>query len=405
MAEAYGLKQVEVRLKLCEGESLYSTEEIYTPSDAIRVMRDAIAQMDREYCCVVNLDTQNRPINFNIVAIGDIDSTNIPMQNVFKSAILSNAAKAMLLHNHPSGSLVPSRPDVDVTKRLIEAGRLMNIPVIDHIIVAPRTAEHYSFRSIRPELFDSPEHEAMKVREVQEVREESVAYVPTRIGNSFVRPCKDHYAVYLMTSLKTADTLFEGTQKECYDWIENERMEMDARRIILNFTAKTEDLFDCSKVDGMDVSEIESDVWGVSLFAIASRDLDATIGNVLIIGSRARGFEREDSDLDVLICYSGGASEEEVASALKDEEMTSIGGVRLDLIPVNATGNQSIALRLINEERRLSEKQKGLARDGKGSEKPSIHDRLFEKKAEADRRESEIGPAREKEPKREGLSL
>jgi len=106
-----------------------------SPEDAARVMADALAMMDREYCCVVNLDNRNRPINYNVVSIGDVNSAIVPIQNVFKSAILSNAAGIMLFRNHPSGELTPSREDEILTEKLIYAGKIMNINVVDHIIV------------------------------------------------------------------------------------------------------------------------------------------------------------------------------------------------------------------------------------------------------------------------------
>lgn len=154
MAEEYELKQVRVRLKLAEAEPLYSTESISTPNQAVKVMADALAQMDREYCCAVNLDGSIRPINFNIVSIGDINQAYVPIQNVFKAAILSNASGIILFHNHPSGSLKASREDIEITNRLIDAGKLMNVQLMDHIIVAGGTAEYYSFREKHPEMFE-----------------------------------------------------------------------------------------------------------------------------------------------------------------------------------------------------------------------------------------------------------
>jgi proteasome lid subunit RPN8/RPN11 len=169
MNREYELKQVQVRLKLSEAEPLYSTECVNTPQKAVEVMAKALSELDREYCCVVNMDSAKHPINFNIVSIGDVSSTQVPIQNVFKSAILSNAASIMLFHNHPSGSLLPSTPDMEVTKRLMEAGRIMNIPVLDHIIVAGGTAQHYSFRQNLPQIFEVNEHNPLeKVEEMEE---------------------------------------------------------------------------------------------------------------------------------------------------------------------------------------------------------------------------------------------
>ena len=167
MDEEYELKQVKVRLKLSEAEPLYSTEQITTPDKAAEVMADALAQMDREYCCVVNLDGANHPINFNVVSIGDANQAQVPIQNVFKSAILSNASSIMMFHNHPSGSVNASYEDIEVTKRLIEAGRIMNIPVLDHIIVAGGTAEHFSFRDSDPAMFSVHDRVEYSVHELQ----------------------------------------------------------------------------------------------------------------------------------------------------------------------------------------------------------------------------------------------
>ncbi len=149
----FELKQVQVRLKLSEAEPLYSPEPMNTPDKAAEVMAEALAQMDREYACVVNLDTQLRPINFNVVSVGGISSAQVDVSNVFKTAILSNATSIMLFHNHPSGNLTPSGEDMRLTKRLIEAGKIMGIPVTDHIIVGGGTGERVSLREEEPEMF------------------------------------------------------------------------------------------------------------------------------------------------------------------------------------------------------------------------------------------------------------
>lgn len=171
MADKYELKQVQVRLRLSEAEPLYSTESITSPEIAAKVMAGALAEMDREYCCVVNLDGSNHPINFNIVSIGDINHAYVPVQNIFKSAILSNATSIMLLHNHPSGSLNPSKDDIELTRRVIEAGAIMNIPVIDHLIVIGGTAELVSIREEKPEIFGIREEAKYENRPKMNIRE------------------------------------------------------------------------------------------------------------------------------------------------------------------------------------------------------------------------------------------
>ncbi len=153
MPQPFELKQVRVQLR--EAPPIYSTSQITSPEDAVKVMSETLAMMDREYCCVVNLDNRNRPINYNVVSIGDVNSAMVPIQNVFKSAILSNAASIMLFHNHPSGELTPSREDEILTEKLIYAGKIMNINVVDHVIVGGEEGKHYSFREGEGFLFDA----------------------------------------------------------------------------------------------------------------------------------------------------------------------------------------------------------------------------------------------------------
>ena len=154
MTNNYELKQVRIQLR--EDTPLYSTEEIQSPQDAVRIMSDALAMMDREYCAIVCLDNRNRPINFHILSIGDTDKALVPIQNIFKVAILSNANPSggiMLFHNHVSGVLSPSRDDEILTEKLIYAGKIMNINVLDHVIVGGNEGKYYSFREERGELF------------------------------------------------------------------------------------------------------------------------------------------------------------------------------------------------------------------------------------------------------------
>lgn len=206
MAEEYELKQVKVRLKLTEAEPLYSAEQLTTPDKAVEVMAQALAQMDREYCCVVNLDGANHPINFNVVSIGDINQAQVPIQNVFKSAILSNAASIMMFHNHPSGTTKASKNDIDVTRRLIEAGNIMNIPVLDHIIVAGGTAEHFSFRTGIPDMFSVREEAEYSVHEPQAKLD------PDKL---MIRPTYRNFGVYEIIGENRARVIYEGTEQEC----------------------------------------------------------------------------------------------------------------------------------------------------------------------------------------------
>ena len=140
----YKLKEVCIRL--AEGHPLYSDVPLSSPTAALDVMRKELSQYDREVLCVVNLNNKLKPINFNIVSMGSINGSIASIPNILKSGILSNAYGFLLLHNHPSGDVTPSREDIQTTRRCIEAGKIMDIPCLDHVIVGGGNSDYYSFR-------------------------------------------------------------------------------------------------------------------------------------------------------------------------------------------------------------------------------------------------------------------
>lgn len=99
---------------------------------------------DRETVVAIMLDTRNRPTAIHTVGTGTLNSSLVHPREVFKAAILANAASIVLAHNHPSGDESPSPEDLAVTKRLIKAGELVGIELVDHVIVARGRA--YSMR-------------------------------------------------------------------------------------------------------------------------------------------------------------------------------------------------------------------------------------------------------------------
>ena len=149
----YMLKRVAVRL--VDEQPLYSNEPMDCPEAAIRVMSSFLKDMDREIFCVVNLQEDLRPINMETVSVGVLNGALVHPREVMKSAILSNAASIMLVHNHPSGRLAPSSEDIAVTERMQDAGQIIGIKVVDHIITGRKTGRYFSFQESGM-LRDSP---------------------------------------------------------------------------------------------------------------------------------------------------------------------------------------------------------------------------------------------------------
>jgi len=150
----YELKEVSVRLVLKESGGLYSSTPIREAGDAARVLADVMRELDREMVCVVSTDNKLRPISYSVISIGDTCSSVVPIQNTFKVAIMQNASAIFLAHNHPSGLTDPSTDDIQVTKRVVNAGKLLGIQVIDHLIIGAYSGEIYSFKENHPELFE-----------------------------------------------------------------------------------------------------------------------------------------------------------------------------------------------------------------------------------------------------------
>ncbi|MBS4207126.1 DNA repair protein RadC [Bacillus sp. FJAT-50079] len=125
-----------VSLKLVKESSiLYKERSVRSPEDGYQLMKLFLVDKDREYFIVASLDTKNQPVAINVCHIGSLNASLVHPREVMKSAILSNAASIIVGHNHPSGLPEPSREDIDVTKRLVEVGKIIGIEVIDHIIV------------------------------------------------------------------------------------------------------------------------------------------------------------------------------------------------------------------------------------------------------------------------------
>jgi len=140
----YGLDVVKIRL--VREDPLAPDRIIDNPTSAVEVMAEELSEYDREVFCVLNLRNDKSVINMNIVSMGSLTSSHAHPRDVFKSSILSNAAAVILMHNHPSGQVQPSAADYNVTKQLAECGKMLDIPVLDHIVVSGRDpASRYSF--------------------------------------------------------------------------------------------------------------------------------------------------------------------------------------------------------------------------------------------------------------------
>ena len=144
--KAFELDNVAVRL-VRSREPLVSDEPFSNPDSVVRALSEQMRDFDREVLGIINLDSRMRPINVSFVSAGAVNGTLSHPREILKAAILSNAASMMLIHNHPSGYLIPSKMDVQMTDRMIQLCDMVNIPLMDHIIVGGNKEEYFSFSS------------------------------------------------------------------------------------------------------------------------------------------------------------------------------------------------------------------------------------------------------------------
>lgn len=108
---------------------------IGSPSSVAALYMEEMRHMDREHLKIVILDTKHRIIGDYILSIGTVNSTLIQPREVFIHALKRDAVTIIMLHNHPSGNPEPSPQDLDVTKRIRDAGDLIGVRLLDHIII------------------------------------------------------------------------------------------------------------------------------------------------------------------------------------------------------------------------------------------------------------------------------
>ena len=143
MKDNLGLPIVRVRL---EQDRAIGKESVNTQDKAVEYIIREFADLDREVFMILNLDTALRPINLNVVSMGTLSEAMVHPREVFKASILSNANSVICIHNHPGGDVTPSDPDIAVTNRLTECGKILGIEVADHLIIGGRDGTYFSFQ-------------------------------------------------------------------------------------------------------------------------------------------------------------------------------------------------------------------------------------------------------------------
>lgn len=127
---------LELAKRLEEDDSAKITKTtVKSPDDILHIIKKELKGKKKEYFILALLDTRNHLIATRTISIGSLDTSIVHPREVFLEAVSNSAASVIFIHNHPSGNPEPSEEDIKLTKQLIEAGKLLDIDVLDHIII------------------------------------------------------------------------------------------------------------------------------------------------------------------------------------------------------------------------------------------------------------------------------
>lgn len=133
------LAAFEISRRIQSQSKLFSNKKISSPKDVAEIFMPLLRDELKEKFIIVCLNSANRIIKQETISIGNLNSSVVHPREIFKVAIDSSAASIILIHNHPSSNPDPSNEDISITKKIAESGKIMDIPVFDHIIIAGST--------------------------------------------------------------------------------------------------------------------------------------------------------------------------------------------------------------------------------------------------------------------------
>lgn len=133
-------KAAEIKAALEIGRRLVasSPEErprVVSPDDAFHLLKSEMMFLDQEHLRLILLDTRNRVLRTPTIYIGSLNTSVVRVAELFRAALRENAAAIIVAHNHPSGDPSPSPEDIKVTRQIVQAGRLLDIDVLDHVVI------------------------------------------------------------------------------------------------------------------------------------------------------------------------------------------------------------------------------------------------------------------------------
>ncbi|ORF00118.1 hypothetical protein BGI05_02415 [Snodgrassella alvi] len=149
-------------IKLGKNDKRYieGSDDVFSIMQRV-LLRENKIDKEKEHFWIIGMNEAGYILYIELIALGSVKAVNIEPMNVYRVAVMKNATRVIAIHNHPSGRLVPSKADLDITDRLIQVGRILNIALVDHLIIS--TEAYESFRSMG----------------IMDDLEKSLTYIPT----------------------------------------------------------------------------------------------------------------------------------------------------------------------------------------------------------------------------------
>lgn len=129
----------ELSRRILSQSKWFSNRKITSPQDIAEIFIPILRDEIKEKFIVVCLNSANKVIKYETISVGNLNSSVVHPREIFKVAIDNSSASIILIHNHPSGNPEPSNEDIRITKKIVESGKIMDIPVFDHLIIAGET--------------------------------------------------------------------------------------------------------------------------------------------------------------------------------------------------------------------------------------------------------------------------
>jgi DNA repair protein RadC len=145
---------MNVKLTKTQKIKLLNSADIYTIMQQV-LLRETKIDRNKEHFWTIGLDNVNRLLYIELVSLGTTTSAPVEPMQIFRVAVQKAAVKMILVHNHPSGEVKPSKEDIDITDRLIQVGHILGIHVIDHLIIGEKTFNSFADTELLSKIEES----------------------------------------------------------------------------------------------------------------------------------------------------------------------------------------------------------------------------------------------------------